>query len=305
MNSPNFLCIGAHRAGTTWLQKALESHPDVFLPMKEIHFFDRDPGYPSPDFLAESRPIYRLLKKENRQRHIQIVRALAKSGLTLNRDRFRFFSRFFSPIDDRWYPQLFKTKRSYRIKGDITPAYSILNRPDVGRIREVNPKMKIVFILRNPIYREWSACRYNVSRYRHRVDSIAYFDSDDMALRSDYLRTLDNYAACFPADQMLNCFFDELAHDPVRFYERICRFLEIVPEKTVAFAQKYNQSPDRDFDPEIKAYLAARHLPQLEKLADRFEGYCRRWHEEALEIVEKNGLSQQRRHPNVETGTDD
>jgi len=40
---PNFLLIGAARSGTTWIEKNLRAHPDVFLPArKELHFFDRD-----------------------------------------------------------------------------------------------------------------------------------------------------------------------------------------------------------------------------------------------------------------------
>ena len=39
---PNFICIGAQRAGTTWLHNCLKEHPDVFVPqLKELHFFDR------------------------------------------------------------------------------------------------------------------------------------------------------------------------------------------------------------------------------------------------------------------------
>jgi hypothetical protein len=39
---PNFLVIGAQRAGTTLLHRILESHPDVYVPYqrKEIHYFD-------------------------------------------------------------------------------------------------------------------------------------------------------------------------------------------------------------------------------------------------------------------------
>ena len=37
---PNFLGIGAQRAGTTWLYNCLNEHPDVFVSSeKEIHFF--------------------------------------------------------------------------------------------------------------------------------------------------------------------------------------------------------------------------------------------------------------------------
>ena len=42
MTLPNFLGIGATRSGTTWLDRILRSHPDIYLPerRKEINFFD-------------------------------------------------------------------------------------------------------------------------------------------------------------------------------------------------------------------------------------------------------------------------
>lgn len=36
-----FLGIGAQRAGTSWLYQALLQHPDVYMPRKEVHFFDK------------------------------------------------------------------------------------------------------------------------------------------------------------------------------------------------------------------------------------------------------------------------
>ncbi len=39
---PNFIGIGAQRAGTTWLHRCLSEHPQVFVPHpKEVHFFNR------------------------------------------------------------------------------------------------------------------------------------------------------------------------------------------------------------------------------------------------------------------------
>tara|TARA_Y100000815_G_scaffold205212_1_gene189022 strand:- start:11215 stop:12009 length:795 start_codon:yes stop_codon:yes gene_type:complete len=38
---PNFICIGAQRAGTTWLHDCLNEHPEVYVPeKKELHFFN-------------------------------------------------------------------------------------------------------------------------------------------------------------------------------------------------------------------------------------------------------------------------
>jgi hypothetical protein len=38
---PDFLIIGAMRSGTSWLAKLLASHPRIFLPDVEVHFFDK------------------------------------------------------------------------------------------------------------------------------------------------------------------------------------------------------------------------------------------------------------------------
>lgn len=43
MKLPDFVCVGAMRAGTTTLWAELRAHPEMFLPeRKELHFFDRD-----------------------------------------------------------------------------------------------------------------------------------------------------------------------------------------------------------------------------------------------------------------------
>lgn len=43
---PTFLIVGAPRAGTTWIDRNLRQHPEVFLPArKELHFFDREENY--------------------------------------------------------------------------------------------------------------------------------------------------------------------------------------------------------------------------------------------------------------------
>jgi hypothetical protein len=45
MTLPNFVIIGAQKAGTTWLAAMLRQHPDVFMAPREIHFFDREENF--------------------------------------------------------------------------------------------------------------------------------------------------------------------------------------------------------------------------------------------------------------------
>ena len=46
---PSFICVGAGKAGTTWLWEMLRLHPGIYLPdVKEIHYFN-DIAYEGSD----------------------------------------------------------------------------------------------------------------------------------------------------------------------------------------------------------------------------------------------------------------
>lgn len=46
MKTPNFLCVGAQKAGTTTLHDILKHHPDIYLPKsKEATFFSKEKEY--------------------------------------------------------------------------------------------------------------------------------------------------------------------------------------------------------------------------------------------------------------------
>jgi hypothetical protein len=67
---PNFVVIGAMRSGSTSLYKYLQAHPQVFMPRKEIHFFDakwerglswylsRFEGFAGQPAVGEATPTY-------------------------------------------------------------------------------------------------------------------------------------------------------------------------------------------------------------------------------------------------------
>lgn len=42
---PVFIIGGAQKAGSTWLARMLGHHPDLYVPAKELHFFDLDENY--------------------------------------------------------------------------------------------------------------------------------------------------------------------------------------------------------------------------------------------------------------------
>src|SRR3954453_13745340 len=99
---PDFLCIGAHKAGSTWLYQQLDSHPDFWMPpVKELHYFDELSRIPS---VASARA-----RDERDRRFLESIKCLSER----------------SHIDLEGYASLFETK-GFLLSGDITPAYSML-----------------------------------------------------------------------------------------------------------------------------------------------------------------------------------
>ncbi len=45
MTLPNFLIIGAQKAGSSWLAYNLRQHPDIFMPNSEIYFFNKQENF--------------------------------------------------------------------------------------------------------------------------------------------------------------------------------------------------------------------------------------------------------------------
>ena len=59
-----FLCIGAQKAGTTWLADNLKGHEDLLIAKrKEVHYFDVLDGQSPSTFRRAQRRVTSLLKK--------------------------------------------------------------------------------------------------------------------------------------------------------------------------------------------------------------------------------------------------
>ena len=286
---PTFLGIGAHKGGTGWLYRQLLKHPDVWLPpKKELHFFDRSPRYPSPNSLATSSPFSRLIgsKPWERPKYLSdtviIARNLAKGRI---RNAAWWSKWAFGYYDEAWYSDLFSQAPSGSACGEITPAYSMLDRPDIDRIAVVNPGMKFIFMIRQPVERCWSAIRYNVSRgwlnldLNAEAEIIHYLKKPHVKLRADYERTLENYLSCFDRKQILVCFYDAIESDPVGLMSSITAFLDVAPfaSQNIDSQTRVNASPMSEMPEQVRDYLWATYSPMIRRLADRFGSYAVQW----------------------------
>lgn len=282
---PTFLCIGAQRAGSTWLHRNLQTHAGIWLPpVKELHYFDELRTAP---FLCKRYKTY----LRNR------IRA---NGGSLRRGKwsvadFRWDTKFFArPRSDRWYASLFSQGRG-RPAGEITPAYSRLPTTTIKDIKRLNPHLKIIFIMRDPIDRAWSQARKDLPRVYGRpvseisaADVTRWFSESWCAQRSDYVAILDNWLPHFPRDQFFIGFFEELASDPQDLLLRLFKFLgaESSMRHIAKIAEKpVNAAARIDLPAAYEYELARLYEPQLATLKELFQPYPDRWHRRCIDVL--------------------
>ncbi|HBJ36518.1 MAG TPA: hypothetical protein DDZ51_17550 [Planctomycetaceae bacterium] len=288
---PDFFCIGAQRAGTTWLHSRLNQHPNFFLPpLKELHYFDRSPRYPTPNTLNIANPAKRLLEFERAKWAARdVYRCLRyrewSSLVWLSKFHFGFYG-------DSWYRSLFP--RDSRItSGDITPGYSVLDEEGVRRMHLVAPQAKIIFILRNPIDRAWSMMRFG-KRFGYacdpqRVEEIfSRIDSPGQELRSDYLRAISIYRKFYPAEKILLVFYDAIPERPQELLSQIFHFLGISPISFDALdsQQRVNEAEELEIPDSVRSYLEDKYRDPICAMAELLGGYASNWKNRLFEQPE-------------------
>ena len=290
----DFLGIGVQKAATTWLWSNLRRHPSIWLPpRKELHYFDRSSIYPSSNHLSSKYLGYRLIGRErhNKQFRHLLIRDLIKAIKTKTLENISWYLRYYlGTYDDNWYLSLFKYGNG-KLKGEITPSYSMLNLVDVKHIKAILPELKIILILRNPIERAWSHVRFSFSQGRIKsirdTDKIKQFiESRTQLLRSDYISMLHIWGSCFNKQKIYLGFYDDVVRNPQEMMFDIIKFLGIKRINGIYEKQKkVYVSPVVDIPPEIKYYLAKKYYPEIKILSNLIDGYPSVWLKETTKML--------------------
>lgn len=274
MTGPSFLCIGAQKAGTTWLYRALEDRTDLWLPpVKELHYFDEK--------RTDARSWYDLMRgtdgiaqRWRRQLGTERRRRINEADPPDAAARAAWSRRyFFEPATPSWYASLFPDEL---IGGDITPEYALLDVGGIEAALTVNPDLRIVYLLRHPIEREWSGA---VMRNR------GLGRSTDMVLRGGrrrharYLEHLDRWQAALPAGRIFVGWFDDIARHPEALLRELLDFLGASTVDPVPPAGRPNSGGSSTIPGRLAAPLAVELRPQLAELANRLGGPAIGWAE--------------------------
>jgi len=261
---PDFLCIGAHKAGTTWLYQQLDSHPDFWMPpVKELHYFDQ--------LSRVQRPANPRCRDERDRRFLERLKSLsAEPGIDLEN-----------------YGRLFESKASL-FSGDISPNYSTLSDEVIRQVVGYFSNLKVLFLARDPVERFWSHLSMEV-HYRQ----IEPFDATDinevnrnlsrrgMLLRSYPSAVVARWKRYVDSEQFRVYFFDDLQRNPAELRRSILRFLGADPDQpTGRLNADYNSWTRMEKLPltnKVRSHLARYFKKELKTCAARLGGPARDW----------------------------
>lgn len=292
----DFIGIGVTKAGTTWLYDRLRELKEFRLtPIKELHYFDRSPEYSiSPDYLEITK--FRDRVFFNKRWYIRFAKDIGRTILQYpSFYDFKWVLKWHTAnYSDEAYSKMFPSYDS-RISGEITPAYSFLKIDDIKRMFKINNDLKIVLMIRDPIDRAWSHCRYRKPTVLGSIDDIkAFIDSDEQELRSNYLASLKNYCEVFPRENILVGFYDGIRDQPNVLLSQVVGFLGGNPDDAMNLStlqKKSNVSQTINMPDEIYSYLKEKYESDIFNMANQIGSYCNNWLEKHYGIKNVESLN--------------
>ena len=217
---PDFLIIGAAKAGTTSLFRYLGQHPDVFIsPVKEPNFF----AYAGQEVNFQGPKANQLINK-------------------------------WSVTTLQAYQALFEPAEAAEVTGEAS--FTSLYVPDaLPRIQHLIPEVKLIVLLRDPVERAYSNFKMNVQACLEPCDDFAQaLDEETARIRAGWgpawhYRQLGFYhaqlARChklFPADQIRVYLLDDLATNARSVVQEVFDFIGVDSAFEPDVSKRHNRS---------------------------------------------------------------
>jgi hypothetical protein len=214
---PNFLVIGAQKAGTTALYQYLKQHPQIYMsPVKEPHFFSFEGE--KPVSLGQGRKL---------TDHITHIEA---------------------------YRRLFEGVSAEAAVGEASPSYIYIPQ-SAERIRHHVPEAKLIAVLRNPADRAYSNFLYAIKLGREPLTDFAQALSEEDARiqngwgafwhykrKGFYYEQLERYFDKFDRNQIKIYLYEDLDAEPVVVLRDIFSFLGVDESYVPDISARHNVS---------------------------------------------------------------
>jgi hypothetical protein len=201
---PNFLIVGAAKAGTSSLYSYLEQHPQVFVsPVKEPRYF-------AYRHRVRSQP--------------RVRKVLEAHGMSLEQ-----------------YARLFRNANGARAIGEASTFY-LYSRMAPLNIRRAIPDARLIAVLRQPVDRAYSHFSQRVRDGQEPLRDFRRAIAEEerriadgwpppyhYLQRGHYAAQLKRYLALFEPDQLRVYLYEDLCDDPGKLVRSIFEFLGVDP----------------------------------------------------------------------------
>jgi hypothetical protein len=286
---PDFVGIGATRAGSSWLHSVFANHPDIWVsPIKELHYYDR-PMDGSITILRDTRSYFRRLKS-------YFNGGWDVNGEGLYKNLAWDYQYFFHKRSEGWYKNLFKCANK-NSAGEITPAYAILDDKMVARLTANNHDLRVIYLLRNPIDRGWSSIVNGLAKKRRisiknvpEHEILSKINKKGFIDRSNYAKNIRRWQNAVGNDRIFIGFFEDIVNQPIILIDQLCEFLNVRGAEMVnksIIHKKRNAS--REFSApmpyEIAVKLTKKLYPMIKDVQQMLGGYANQWLKNADNIL--------------------
>lgn len=173
-----------------------------------------------------------------------------------------------------WYLTHFSCE-SGKIRGEITPAYSIIEKGRVRFLKRIMPDVKLILLLRDPRERAWSSARFHFGKQLKRdlskvsaEEFITHFNEEWVSDRGDYETIWKKWTSVFSREQFLVLFAEEIEADPESAFQRCCAFLGVESLTTAALHDRFNESESFPMPDQVRTYLNTVYQPMINTMPE-------------------------------------
>ena len=284
--TPTYLfCVGATKAGTSWLYDHLAGHPEChFRSVKELHYFTMQAPAHFDNALRTGRDEISDLKDQTAL--LGEAKAWRDRRLTDLRDWQKVLRA--KSVDLPAYRAFLNDGRGdARLVGDITPAYALMSGEKLKSLMAVGADVRVIYLIRDPLARLWSHVRMIATRVapqRFADEALAQMsrilagdlsgEGKGIVARGDYAAILPKLARSFDPARLLVLFYEEMLTLPG--IAKLSAFLGISPA-AADLGRRVHEGQSLALAPAMADRARAYLKPQYDYVASQFADLPQAW----------------------------
>ena len=120
------------------------------------------------------------------------------------------------------------------VRGEATASYAALEPDIIREVALLNPRLKVILMIRNPIDRAWSHAKKDlVRKHQRKVADVppaefeAFFRDPYQRRCARYVEQYENWSAAVGPERVFVGRFDDIATRPEDFLLDVMRFLDV------------------------------------------------------------------------------